>query len=170
MKLCQNCGQLLAEDITACPSCGGEVAEGIKTIDDYRIIEVLHEGYATILCRAVKAQTEESVMIRIFSPQSGVDQKIAERLNKRTGRAQETSRRLFCQAFRDSAIFRRAVVPGQRMVGYPKLGQSDCFGLLAGLPHRVPALLPDGFYPGRTAPYRSLYPPSDPGRHSGHQR
>jgi S1-C subfamily serine protease len=82
MKLCQNCGQLLAEDIVACPSCGSEVAEGIKTIDDYRIIEVLHEGYATILCRAVKVQTEESVMIRIFSPQSGVDAKIAERLKK----------------------------------------------------------------------------------------
>ena len=82
MKLCQNCGQLLAEDIAACPSCGSEVAEGIKTIDDYRIIDVLHEGYATILCRAAKAQTEESVMIRIFGPQSGVDEKIAERLKK----------------------------------------------------------------------------------------
>ena len=82
MKLCQSCGQLLAEDIAACPSCGSEVAEGIKTIDDYRIIEVLHEGYATILCRAVKAQTEEPVMIRIFSSQSGVDEKIAARLKK----------------------------------------------------------------------------------------
>ena len=80
MKLCQTCGQSLAEDITACPSCGSDVDEGIKTIDDYRIVEVLHEGYATILCRAVKARTEEPVMIRIFSPQSGVDEKIAERL------------------------------------------------------------------------------------------
>jgi len=72
----------LAEEIPACPSCGSEVAEGIKTIDDYRIVEVLHEGYATILCRAVSDQTEESFMIRIFSPQSGVDAKIAERLVK----------------------------------------------------------------------------------------
>ncbi|MGD2012111.1 MAG: trypsin-like peptidase domain-containing protein [Desulfobacterales bacterium] len=80
MKLCQTCGQLLAEDITACPVCGNETAEGRKTIDDYRIIEVLHEGYATTLCRAVKDHTEESVVIRIFSPQSGVDEKIAERL------------------------------------------------------------------------------------------
>ena len=80
MKLCQSCGQLLAEEITTCPSCGNEVSEGRKTIDDYRIIEVLHEGYATTLCRAVKAQSEESVMIRIFSPQSGVDKKIAKRL------------------------------------------------------------------------------------------
>ena len=80
MKLCQNCCQLLAEDITTCPSCGNEVEEGRKSIDDYRIIEVLHEGYATILCRAVKEQTEEAVMIRIFRPESGVDEKIAERL------------------------------------------------------------------------------------------
>jgi S1-C subfamily serine protease len=80
MKLCQNCCQLLAEDITTCPSCGQEVAEGKKSIDEYQIIEVLHEGYATILCRAVKEQTEEPVMIRIFRPESGVDEKIAERL------------------------------------------------------------------------------------------
>jgi len=80
MKLCQGCGQLLAEDISTCPVCGNEVVEGRKTIDDYRIIEVLHEGYATTLCRAVKEHTDESVVIRIFSPQSGVDEKIAERL------------------------------------------------------------------------------------------
>jgi serine/threonine protein kinase len=80
MKLCQGCGQLLAEDITACPVCGNVASEGRKTIDDYRIIEVLHDGYATTLCRAVKDHTDESVVIRIFSPQSGVDEKIAERL------------------------------------------------------------------------------------------
>ncbi len=80
MKLCQNCGQLLAEDIITCPSCGSEVAEGRKTIDDYRIVEVLHEGYATILCRAVKESTAKPVMIRIFTAQSGVNEKIAERL------------------------------------------------------------------------------------------
>jgi len=80
MKLCQGCGQLLAEDISTCPACGSEVQEGKKTIDNYRIIEVLHEGYATILCRPVKEHTDESVVIRIFSPQSGVDETIAERI------------------------------------------------------------------------------------------
>jgi S1-C subfamily serine protease len=99
MKLCQTCGQLLAEDITACPSCGGEVAEGIKTIDDYRIIEVLHEGYATTLCRAAKAQTEESVMIRIFSAQSGVDQKIAERLIKELAELKKLPENYFVRHF-----------------------------------------------------------------------
>jgi len=54
MKLCQNCGQSVAEEIMTCPSCGSEVGEGRKRIDDYRILEVLHEGYASILCQAVK--------------------------------------------------------------------------------------------------------------------
>lgn len=82
MKLCQTCGQLLAEDITSCPTCGSEVAEGRRTIDQYRIVKVLHEGYATTLCQAVNDLTEEPVMIRIFSAQSGVDEAIAERLKK----------------------------------------------------------------------------------------
>jgi len=99
MKLCQNCGQLLAEDITACPSCGNEVAEGRKGIDGYRIIEVLHEGYATILCRAVKEQTDEPVMIRIFSPQSGVDETIAKRLKKELEELQKLPENYFVRHF-----------------------------------------------------------------------
>ncbi|KPJ78159.1 MAG: hypothetical protein AMJ54_04885 [Deltaproteobacteria bacterium SG8_13] len=80
MKLCQTCGQLLAEEISSCPSCGDEVVEGRKTIDDYRIEEILHEGYSSILCRAVKEGATQPVVIRIFTPQSGVDERIAERL------------------------------------------------------------------------------------------
>ena len=99
MKLCQSCEQVLAEDITTCPACGNEVAEGRKTIDDYRIIEVLHEGYATILCRAVKEQAEESVMIRIFSPQSGVDEKIAERLKNELAELQKLPENYFVRHF-----------------------------------------------------------------------
>jgi S1-C subfamily serine protease len=99
MKLCQSCEQVLAEDITTCPACGSEVAEGRKAIDDYRIIELLHEGYATILCRAVKGQTQESVMIRIFSPQSGVDQKIAERLKKELEELQKLPEKYFVRHF-----------------------------------------------------------------------
>ncbi len=82
MKLCQTCGQLLAEEIVICPSCGDEVMEGRKRIDDYRIEEILHEGYSSILCRAVKQGTTQPVMIRIFTPQSGVDETIAERLQQ----------------------------------------------------------------------------------------
>jgi len=77
MKLCQNCGQLLAEGITTCPACGGEVIQGPKYIDDYRIIEVLHEGYSSILSKAQKEGADEPVIIRIFPPQAGVDEEIA---------------------------------------------------------------------------------------------
>ena len=80
MKLCQNCGQPVAEEITTCPSCGSEIAEGIKRIDNYLIEEVLHEGHASILCRAVKEGETKPVMIRIFTPQSGVNKDVADRL------------------------------------------------------------------------------------------
>jgi len=82
MKICQKCGQMLAEEILSCPSCGNEVLEGRKYIDEYQIAEVLHEGYSSILCRAVKEGMEDPVMIRIFTPQSGVDEKIAARLQE----------------------------------------------------------------------------------------
>lgn len=82
MKICPNCGQLLAEDIMTCPSCGGAVGEGRRSIDDYHITEILHEGYSSILCRAVKEGSEEPVMIRIFTPESGIDEKIAQRLEQ----------------------------------------------------------------------------------------
>lgn len=82
MKLCQNCGQPVAEEIITCPSCGNEVVEGRRYIDEYRIVKVLHEGYSSILCKGSKEGMEEPVMIRIFTPQSGVDEKIAERLEE----------------------------------------------------------------------------------------
>jgi len=72
----------VAEEILSCPSCGNEVVEGRKYIDDYQIVEVLHEGYSSILCRAVKEGMDDPVMIRIFTPQSGVDEKIAARLRE----------------------------------------------------------------------------------------
>lgn len=82
MKLCQKCGQSVAEDVGTCPSCGGEVGEGIKYIDDYRIEEIIHEGHASILCRAVKEGDEKPVMIRLFTPQSALNEEVANRLRK----------------------------------------------------------------------------------------
>jgi S1-C subfamily serine protease len=72
----------VGEEITTCPSCGGEIGEGRRYIDDYRIEEVLHEGHASILCRAVKEGEEKPVMIRLFTPQSAVDEEVAERLKR----------------------------------------------------------------------------------------
>ncbi len=81
MKICQDCGQMLAEEMVMCPTCGNEVDEGRKFIDDYRILEVIHEGYSTTLCKAVKDDDHNApVMIRIFTPQSGINEKIAGRL------------------------------------------------------------------------------------------
>ena len=82
MKLCSNCDQLVAEKITTCPSCGSEIDKGRTHIDDYRIIDVMHEGYASFLCRAVRERTSEQVMIRLFTAQSGVDRKVAKRLEE----------------------------------------------------------------------------------------
>ena len=82
MKLCQNCCQPVAEESTTCPACGSEVGEGRKFIDDYRIAEVLHESHSSTRCRAFKDGVEEPFMIRIFTPDSGVDDKVADRLKR----------------------------------------------------------------------------------------
>jgi hypothetical protein len=80
MKLCPTCGQTLAEVIRTCPACGSDVGEGRKTVDDYRILEIVHEGHASILCRAVREGGDEPVALRLFTAQSGVDDRIALRL------------------------------------------------------------------------------------------
>ena len=82
MKLCQTCGQPLAENVNTCPSCGSDVAEGRQYIDDYRIAAVLHEGYASFLCKAIRERSDERVMIRLFTPQAGVDAKVSDRLRR----------------------------------------------------------------------------------------
>ena len=51
-------------------------------IDDYRILEVLHEGYASILCRAERECTAETVLIRLFTPRAGIDDTLAIRLKQ----------------------------------------------------------------------------------------
>ena len=80
MKICIQCGQIVAEEVNTCPTCGAEVAAGRTAIDDYRILEVLHEGYSSILCKAQREGQDEPVLIRIFTPPSGVDARLAERL------------------------------------------------------------------------------------------
>ncbi len=82
MKLCPKCDQSVAEEITTCPTCGSIIGEGRKYIDDYRIVDVLHEGHASFLCRAIRERTQELVMIRLFTPESGVDEKIVWRLKR----------------------------------------------------------------------------------------
>jgi len=82
MKLCPTCGQPVAEEIAACPACGRDLSERRQAIDDYRIVDVLHEGYSTFLCRAVRERTDEQVMIRLFTPRAGVSPEVAARLQR----------------------------------------------------------------------------------------
>lgn len=82
MKLCPQCDQSVADKITTCPTCGSIIGEGRKYIDDYRIVDVLHEGHASFLCRAIRERTQELVMIRLFTPESGVDEKVVWRLKR----------------------------------------------------------------------------------------
>jgi S1-C subfamily serine protease len=80
MRLCPKCDQPVAEEIRLCPACGNEIGEGRKYIDDYRIVDILHEGHSSFLCRAIRERTGEMVMIRLFTPRSGVDEEVAARL------------------------------------------------------------------------------------------
>ena len=80
MKICQVCGQSVAEEVTICPNCGSRIGEGIKYIDDYKIIEVIHESYSSILCRAYKEKEEEAKMLRIFTANAKIDEKLSQAL------------------------------------------------------------------------------------------
>ncbi len=80
MKLCYTCSQALAESVRICPNCGSEVAEGLTRVDEYRILEVVHEGQASILCRAIKEDDETPVALRLFTSNSGVNEAVAQRL------------------------------------------------------------------------------------------
>jgi len=99
MKLCQTCGQSLAEQVTTCPSCGSTVEEGRRFIDDYEIINVLHEGYASLLCKAIRERTHEKVMIRLFTSQSGVDEAVAKRLRREIEELKKLPARGFVQHY-----------------------------------------------------------------------
>ncbi len=80
MKICIKCDQIVSEKVNICPVCGAEMAASRAAIDDYQLVEVLHEGYSSILCKARREGDVEPVMIRIFTPQSGVDARVAARL------------------------------------------------------------------------------------------
>ncbi len=82
MKRCKSCGQLASQKVTICPGCGSRLVDGIKTIDDYNILAIIHEGRSSIVCKAVKDGGKQPVSIRIFTKDSGVDDQVAQRLVK----------------------------------------------------------------------------------------
>ncbi len=89
MKICIQCGQVVAEAVNTCPACGAEVVAGRAAIDDYRIMEVVQEGYASILCKARREGDQEPVAIRIFTPPAGFDAHLADRLKRELDELQE---------------------------------------------------------------------------------
>lgn len=82
MKQCKSCGQVLSQKINRCPACGSQVLDGIKYIDDYKILAIIHEGRSSIVCKAVKDPGTTPVSIRLFSQTSGVDDSVVQRLEK----------------------------------------------------------------------------------------
>ena len=82
MKICIQCGQVVAEAVSNCPTCGAASAAGRAAIDDYRILEVRQEGYASILCKARREGEAKPVAIRIFTPPAGFDAQLADRLKR----------------------------------------------------------------------------------------
>jgi len=85
MKQCKSCGQIISQKITMCPACGSSIVDGIKYIDDYKILAIIHEGRSSLVCKAKKdsakkGHDEKPVSIRLFTETSGVDTRIANRL------------------------------------------------------------------------------------------
>ena len=105
MKLCPSCDQAVGEEITTCPSCGSAIGGGRTHIDDYRLLQVLQEGHASLLCQAVHEATGERVMIRLFTSSAGVDRRVARRLRRELKRLEKIPGRGFVrhQAIRQSS-------------------------------------------------------------------
>ncbi|MEH0019961.1 MAG: trypsin-like peptidase domain-containing protein [Desulfobacter sp.] len=80
MKRCESCGQIVAQAIKTCPACGSRLVGGMTSIDDYRIQHIIHEGRSSLVCRVLKKGHQKPVTIRLFTDQSGVDERIAKRL------------------------------------------------------------------------------------------
>ncbi|MCG8615715.1 MAG: trypsin-like peptidase domain-containing protein, partial [Desulfobacterales bacterium] len=81
MKRCASCGQIVAQSITTCPACGSQLVAGMTHVDDYKIQHIIHEGRSSLVCRALKEGHKKPVTIRLFTDQSGVDDRVAKRLD-----------------------------------------------------------------------------------------
>lgn len=80
MKICRQCGQHLADETVVCPDCGSQVDQGLEKIDDYNILEVVHKGYSSSVCRARRDGHEETVALRVFSADTNLTEEVAYRL------------------------------------------------------------------------------------------
>jgi hypothetical protein len=97
MKLCANCRQMIAEDLEYCPACGMKLGDGLTHVDDYEILDVTHEGYSSILCRARKKGEDRHVMLRLFKPDTVMTDEVAYRLKLELGELQKLPKEDFVQ-------------------------------------------------------------------------
>ena len=97
MQLCRTCGQALAESVKTCPNCGSETPERLERVDEYQILEIAHEGHASILCRAITEGDEVPVALRLFTVDSGVDDAVAQRLTQELEELQKLPEEWFVQ-------------------------------------------------------------------------
>lgn len=80
MKTCPSCSQPLGEDVVFCPACGRDAGVARRTAGEYCLLQLLRDGYASVLYRARKEGAEHDVMLRLFKPEAGVDEEKAQRL------------------------------------------------------------------------------------------
>ena len=99
MKRCTSCGQIIAQSITTCPACGSLLVEGMRFIDEYRIINIIHEGRSSLVCKAIKENGVKPVTIRLFTDQSGVNEDIALRLKTEITKLAKLPPDLFVQHY-----------------------------------------------------------------------
>ena len=81
MKRCL-CGEIVAENIAVCPSCGRSVEIHRRTIDGYVLTAFAHETAESICYRARRPGTETDVFVRIFKPEAGIDEEKGARLRR----------------------------------------------------------------------------------------
>ncbi|MCP3941146.1 MAG: trypsin-like serine protease [Desulfobacteraceae bacterium] len=99
MKRCTFCEQIVAQSITTCPACGSHIVAGIKFINDYRILNIIHEDRSSLVCKAIKKDGAKPVTIRLFTEQSGINDTIAKRLETELKELAKLPTELFVQHF-----------------------------------------------------------------------
>lgn len=80
MKTCPQCHQRLGEQVAVCPSCGYEFHLGHETIGAYRIASLIHDGYASVVFKAIHEQSGKPFMVRIYKPEACLTDDIVHRL------------------------------------------------------------------------------------------
>ena len=84
MKKCPNadCNQILGETITVCPACGYRLAPAQVNVDDYALLETIHETSAGILYRARRSGNDHDVMLRLYPAETDFSLEKAEQINR----------------------------------------------------------------------------------------